>query len=204
MDQQVWNDRYAAADLVWSAEPNQFFADAVRDLPPGRALDLGTGEGRNAMWLAERGWDVTAVDFSDVAIEKARHIAARRVVRVTWVVADLLEYNPPQCAFDLVALVYIHLPAKELRKVVAAAVAALAPGGMLFVIGHDTTNLAEGYGGPQDPVLLFTPDEIIRSLEGLSVVRAGKVIRTVVTPDGERDAVDALVVAVAPGHEQRP
>ncbi len=96
MDQHGWNDRYAAADLVWSAEPNQFFADAVRDLTPGRALDLGTGEGRNAMWLAERGWDVTAVDFSDVAIDKARQIAARRDVRVTWVVADLRDYNPQQ------------------------------------------------------------------------------------------------------------
>ena len=162
MDQRGWNDRYTAADLVWSAEPNQFFADAVRDLTPGRALDLGTGEGRNALWLAERGWDVTAVDFSDVAIEKARHIAGRRNVHVTWVVADLLDYNLQQRAFDLVALVYIHLPAKELRKVVAAAVAALAPGGTLFVVGHDTTNVAEGYGGPRDPALLFTPDEIVR------------------------------------------
>ncbi len=87
---------------------------------------------------------------------------------------------------------------------VAAAVAALAPGGTLFVVGHDATNLAEGYGGPQDPALLFTADEIIRRLEGLSVVRAGKVIRTVATPDGERDAIDALVVAVAPRHEERP
>jgi SAM-dependent methyltransferase len=109
MDAQSWDKRYADAELVWSADPNQFFAAEVADLPTGRGLDLGTGEGRNAMWLANQGWEVTAVDFSAVAIDKARAIAESRGLSVTWVVADMSDYIPDAGSFDLVALVYLHL-----------------------------------------------------------------------------------------------
>jgi SAM-dependent methyltransferase len=199
MDHASWDRRYSQAELVWSATPNQFFAEEVAALAPGRALDLGTGEGRNAVWLAERGWDTTAVDFSGVGVEKARSLAARRGCSVTWVIEDLLTFRPAPASFDLVALVYIHLPALQRRQVLTTAVSALAPAGRLVVIGHDRSNLTAGVGGPQDPAILFTPEEIVSDLHGLDIVRGQTVVRHVKTPDGDRDAVDALVVAVAPG-----
>ncbi|HZK74563.1 MAG TPA: class I SAM-dependent methyltransferase [Clostridia bacterium] len=199
LDHASWDRRYSQAELVWSATPNQCFAEEVAPLAPGRALDLGSGKGRNAVWLAERGWDTTAVDFSGVGIEKARSLAARRGCSVTWIVEDLLTFRPAAHAFDLVALVYIHLPALQRRQVLTTAVRALAPAGRLVVVGHDRSNLLAGVGGPQDPSILFTPEEIVSDLDGLDIVRSQKVVRHVTTPDGERDAIDALVVAVAPG-----
>ena len=198
VDHHAWNERYSTKEQSWSAEPNQFFRAAVEELTPGHALDLGTGEGRNAIWLAERGWAVTAVDFSDVAIEKARTLAESKAVAVTWIVQDLLSYRPEVGAFDLVGLVYIHLAPEQRRHVLTMAAGGLAPGGRLVVVGHDTSNFTAGFGGPQDLSLLFTPDDIVADLHDLQVVRAERVIRRVESPDGQRDAIDALVVAARP------
>jgi SAM-dependent methyltransferase len=198
MDREAWNQRYADAELVWSAEANRFVVEEVADLPPGRALDLGAGEGRNAIWLAERGWRVTAVDFSGVGLQKARRLAEARGVEVNWIEADLRTYSPARGAFDLVVLVYIHLPGEERRAVVRRAAVAVAAGGTLLVLGHDRSNIEEGYGGPQDPTILFSPDDIsddLAGIEELRVVRADRVLRPVMTDDGERNAIDALVRA---------
>jgi SAM-dependent methyltransferase len=198
MDREAWNQRYADAELVWSAEANRFLVQEVADLPPGRALDLGAGEGRNAIWLAERGWRVTAVDFSGVGLQKARRLAEGRGVEVNWIEADLRSYSPARGAFDLVVLVYIHLPGEERRALVRRAADAVAAGGALLVLGHDRSNIEEGYGGPQDPTILFSPDDIsddLAGIEELRVVRADRVMRPVMTDDGERNAIDALVRA---------
>jgi SAM-dependent methyltransferase len=198
MDREAWNQRYADADLVWSAEANRFVVQEVSDLPPGRALDLGAGEGRNAIWLAERGWRVTAVDFSDIGLQKARRLAEARGVEIDWTEADLRSYSPATGAFDLVVLLYIHLPAEERRALVGRAADAVAVGGTLLVVGRDRSNLEEGYGGPQDPAILFSPDDITDDLAGiknLRIVRADRVMRPVMTDDGERHAIDALVRA---------
>jgi 2-polyprenyl-3-methyl-5-hydroxy-6-metoxy-1,4-benzoquinol methylase len=88
-----WDDRYATTELLWGAAPNQFLVREVAGLSPGRALDLATGEGRNAIWLAQRGWNVTGVDFSAVALGKAQAIAADVGVAVEWVEADVLDYE---------------------------------------------------------------------------------------------------------------
>jgi SAM-dependent methyltransferase len=186
-----WNRRYAGRELLWTGEPNRFFAAETAGLPPGRGLDLACGEGRNAVWLAERGWEVTGVDFADVALEKARRLAEARAVDVTWVHADVLDYEPPAAAFDLVALVYLQLPADELRRVLERAAAAVAPGGVLLVVAHDRSNLEHGHGGPQDPSVLATPAEVAADLVALEVDRAEVVERR----DGDLVALDLLVRA---------
>lgn len=195
MEQREWDERYAGAALVWSAAPNRFVAEEIADLPAGRALDLGAGEGRNAVWLAERGWRVTAVDFSTVALGKAARLAESRGAAVTWVAADLREYAPPEESFDLVVLAYIHLPPEVFARVLRRAAAALAPGGALLVVGHDRDNIAHGHGGPQDPELLHTAEEIVAQLPGLTVHRAGSARRPVQTDQGERVAIDTVVRA---------
>jgi SAM-dependent methyltransferase len=163
-------------------------------------LDLACGEGRNAIWLAERGWTVTAVDFSEVAIERARKLAEGRGADVEWLCADMASYEPPPAAFQLVLIAYLQIPEAELRGVLARAAAALAPAGELLLIGHARRNLSEGVGGPQDPALLWTPDGIgdaLRALD-LRVERCEHVQRSVDTPDGPREAVDLLARASRP------
>jgi SAM-dependent methyltransferase len=190
-----WDARYAQKELLWTARPNRMFADEVGSLEPGRALDVACGEGRNAVWLAERGWDVTGVDFSEVALAKAAELARARGVAVEWVAADVLEHEPPPGAFDLVAVLYLQLPRNELARALRNAVRAVAPGGTLVVLGHDTRNLTDGFGGPRDPSVLFTPADVVASLDGLTVERAETVERTVTHDDGEAVALDAFVRA---------
>ena len=196
---EEWDSRYAGTELVWTAEPNRFAEAELRDLPPGRALDIAAGEGRNAVWLAGRGWRVTAVDFSAVGLGKGRRLADSRGVSVHWVHADVLGYQPEAGAFQLVLIAYLQLQAAELSGVLRGAVRALAPGGTLLVVGHDVDNLTEGAGGPQDPAVLYTPELITRSLDGLNVLRAGQVRRPLLSGDSGRQAVDTLVRAVRPG-----
>jgi SAM-dependent methyltransferase len=193
MNRQEWDERYAAAELVWSAEPNRFVAEELAGLPPGRALDLGSGEGRNAIWLAAHGWQVTAVDFSPVALAKAAKLAGARGSHVQWVEADLRTYQPARGEYDLVLIAYIHFTAEDFAALLAAAASALAPGGTLLVVGHDVDNISHGYGGPQDPGILHRAGAIVSALPGLTVRRAGQARRTVSTPEGERTAIDTVV-----------
>ncbi len=198
MNRQDWNDRYAAHDLVWGAEPNRFVEQELGALARrGRALDLACGEGRNAIWLAKQGWQVTALDYSHVAIERGRRLALEQGVEIEWIEADVTAFVPESGAFALVVIAYLHLPEEQRRAVLAHAAAALAPGAMLFMIGHARRNLAEGYGGPQSPGVLWQPEEIGADLQslGLTVKRIEEVRRPVDTPDGPRQALDTLVRA---------
>jgi len=181
-----------AAGLLFGAEPNRFLVAEADGLRPGRALELACGSGRNAVWLAERGWDVTGVDFSGVALEQARALAAERAVVVEWVEGDVLEWEPPAAEYDLVAVLYLQLPAEQLAAVLRRAAAGLAPGGTLLVVGHHSDNIEHGFGGPKDPRVLYTPEQVAESLAGLRIEKAEAVLRPV---EGERDAIDALVRA---------
>jgi SAM-dependent methyltransferase len=192
---ELWDERHAARDPIESHAPDPTLVEVIARLAPGRALDLATGDGRNAIRLAQDGWSVTAVDFSTVALERAGRSAAAAGVEVTWVPADLLAWRPPRRSFDLVAIVYLHLPVHERRGIYAAAADAVAPGGRLLVIGHDRSNLLEGSGGPQDPDVLFTADEVAADLAGFEVERAERVIHD--AADGRR-TIDCVVVARRP------
>jgi SAM-dependent methyltransferase len=193
-----WDRRYAATGLVWSATPNVFVEQEAADLPAGRALDLATGEGRNALWLAGRGWSVTGVDFSSVALDKARALADAGAVpteRLTWECADATAYPVAPGAYDLVVVAYLQLPAPERAAAMRVAARALAPGGTLLVVAHDSANLADGVGGPQDPEVLYTPQDVLTDLAdtGLETQRAQTVQRPVEVDGQPRIALDALV-----------
>ena len=200
MDSNAWDNRYASTPgLVWSAEPNRFVVESVAGLTRGTALDIAAGEGRNAVWLAEQGWRVTAVDFSPVAVERGRELAASRGVPVEWRVADVTTYRPVPGSYDLVLISYLHLPADELAGVLDAARTALRPGGTVVVVGHDRANLTGGTGGPQDPAILLTPEAVVDGLAGLRIERAETARRSVPTADGTTvDALDTVVVATRP------
>lgn len=204
MDASDWDARYAAAELVWSAGPNRWVAEELADLPCGRALDLAAGEGRNSSWLAGLGWSVLAVDFSPVALAKGRQLADAagdgRAERISWQCADLLDFAAEPAGFDLVLLCYLQVVADQRARIIRQAASALAPGGVLLVIGHDSRNLAEGTGGPQDPAVLYGPAEVVADLSfgsvGVLIEKAGSVSRPVA--GAERLAIDVLVRAVRP------
>jgi SAM-dependent methyltransferase len=187
-----WDARHAARDPIESHHPDPTLVEVARGLEPGRALDLGTGDGRNALWLAANGWLVTGVDFSRVALERARATARARGLDVAWRNEDLLDWQPDPGTFDLVTLLFIHLPPEERAAVYGSAAAAVAPGGRLLVVGHDRDNLEHGVGGPQDPALLLTPDRVVADLPaGFAVERAETIRRD---EDGVAQ-LDTVVVA---------
>jgi len=198
VDANAWNDRYETAELVWSAAPNQFVVEVLADEPPGTGLDLACGEGRNAIWLAEQGWTMTGVDFSSAGLAKAASLARARAVVATWVEADAVTWSG-SAELDLGLVAYLHLPAAERAAALANLVAACRPGGLVVVVGHARLNLTEGYGGPPVPAILLEPDEVVADLGSVTIERAEHVTRTVTTDDGDRTAIDTLVVARTTG-----
>jgi SAM-dependent methyltransferase len=198
VERDDWNRKHGEAGPLFGVEPNRFLVAEVSDLPPGRALDVACGAGRNAVWLAERGWDVTAVDFSQVGLDKGARLAQERGVTVRWERADLREWTPPAGAFDLVVALYLHVDAQARRAIHAAAARGLAPGGVLLIVGHDATNIEHGHGGPQIPAILFEPGDLVEDVPELEIERAERVQRPVETADGTAVAIDALLRARRP------
>jgi len=178
MDRHDWDERYAAKELVWGVEPNRFVAQECAGLPAGRGVDLACGEGRNAIWLAQHGWSMTAVDFSAVALDKGRQLAAAHGIEIEWVVADLADWVPEALRYDLVLLAYLQVPDPVRQTAWRRAAAAVAPGGTFLLVGHDSRNLHDGYGGPSDPSVLYTADDVVAAIGDLTVVHAGEVQRT--------------------------
>jgi len=133
-----WDARYGErGDTMWSGRPNGRLVAEVVELPPGRALDVGCGEGADAIWLARRGWDVVAIDVSDVAVGRARAAATQEGVDVEWICGDALGTPFPADAFDLVSLQYPALPEQAGDAAVRALLAAVRPGGVLLAVYHD-------------------------------------------------------------------
>jgi SAM-dependent methyltransferase len=197
MDSTQWDDRYSTSELIWTGRANQFVEANLADLDPGTAIDLGAGEGRNAVWLAARGWSVTAVDFSQVGLDKAERLAAEHRVEITTVSADATTWQPA-APVDLVVVSYLQLPSAQQRVVLDHAVTWLNPGGTLLVIAHDRSNVESGYGGPSFPDVCYTVAETVAALDELVISTAEVAERHVDTADGAQTALDTLVIAQRP------
>ncbi len=167
LDSGGWDHRYGGRDLTASWSQTEALA-------PERAIDLACGEGRNAIWLAERGWPAVGVDFSEVGLQKAREFAAARGVSVAWVLADLLEYRPEPRAFDLVLILYLQVPAAQRRSVVRAAAQAVRCGGARSCSSLTTT-------------ATFNTDTAVRRIPPCSTARYTS-LATSTAPDWSRRA----------------
>jgi SAM-dependent methyltransferase len=199
-----WAERHAAAAMAWDTTPNQFVVAACRKLRPGRALDLGAGEGANATWLAGRGWQVTAIDSNTVVVGRIQIHSVLLNHPVDAIVGDAVTYRPQPSTFDLILLSYLQLPEPELRLAFQHVVPGLAPGGRILIVAHDASNLDQGWGGPRDPNLLTSPEVVAGILTGLGLdmQRAEVVRRDVTTDAGFHVALDHVVEAVAPGRPE--
>ncbi|RBY85759.1 bifunctional 2-polyprenyl-6-hydroxyphenol methylase/3-demethylubiquinol 3-O-methyltransferase UbiG [Blastococcus sp. TF02A-30] len=161
-----YDELYRSAPAVWSGRPNGPLVAEAGGLPPGRALDAGSGEGGDALWLAERGWRVTAVDFSPVALERGAAAAAARGLadRIEWRHADLDGWTPPERAFDLVTAHYLHATWTDRDRMFRGLAAAVAPGGTLLVVGHRHGE-GWGHGHAHEPGALYTAEEVAAVLD---------------------------------------
>lgn len=170
-DLDRWKQRFAKEGYLFGETPNHFLATHAAVLPPGRALCVADGEGRNGVWLAEQGWQVVSLDFSDVAQRKAADLAARRGVTLDLVQADVHAWEYPSSAFDLVVDIFSQFstPPDRVRKWAGMA-AALRPGGHLILQGYTPDQLRHGTGGPKDPAHLYTEDLLRSAFSGWEIL----------------------------------
>ena len=198
-----WDERYSASSALWSGDPNPHLVTEAGDLGPGSALDVGCGEGADAIWLAERGWRVTAVDISSVALQRgaahAKQVDDDVARRITWLQADLIDWVPPGGSFDLVSAQFMHLPKDQREALFGRLAASVTPGGSLLVVGHHPLDLQTTARRPPRPEMFFTAADVAASLDpmawdtAVSAVRA----RPSIDPDGNTITIhDAVLRAV--------
>ena len=184
-----WDARYADGVRPWPRSPSPTVVATLEALPPGRAVDVACGTGRHALWLAARGWQVTAVDFSAVGIGQGHALAEARQLPVDWVVADALAWSPAAPP-DLVLAAHVQLGVEGFRRCGRW----LAPGGRLVVVGHALRNLTGGAHGPRDPALLHTPSALRNGAADLEVERLEEALR----PDDGGTVIELVLVARRP------
>ncbi|WP_043440492.1 class I SAM-dependent methyltransferase [Arthrobacter sp. L77] len=201
--QEFWDDRYRQhASRIWSGDPNRQLVSAAQDLPPGRALDVGCGEGADAVWLASRGWTVLGVDVSEVALSRARtHAEALGepiTDRLEWRHVDLLASPELPGGQDLVSIQFMHLPDPDRSRIFQQLAALVGVGGTLLIVAHDPSDRHAGVGRPPHAELFYTPQQIAALLDDAWDIRACESRpRTQRTPDGRDVTIrDAVLQAV--------
>jgi SAM-dependent methyltransferase len=198
--QEYWDDRYSGQP-VWSGDPNPLLVRYAAGLTPGTALDIGSGEGADVIWLATQGWHVTGADISPVALRRSAGLAAQAgpavAARITWQQADLLSWPPPEGHFDLISAQFVHLPRRERESLHRRLAAAVRPGGTLLVVGHHPSDLQTGHR-PQLPDMFATGEEMATVLDAAAWnIETSQPAREATFPDGETYTIhDAVLRAV--------
>ena len=200
--QEAWDERYRSKDALWSGNPNPHLIAEAGELLPGHALDVGAGEGADAIWLASRGWHVIAVDLSAVALERASANAdqagADVAGRIDWVHEDVTSWDPGPDRYDLVSVQYVHLPPARRQAMISLLVTAVAPGGSLLMVCHHPSDLQTTVPRPNMPELFFIGDDIAAELDPgqWAVITNAAPGRTVTDPDGNEVTVHDTVLRV--------
>jgi len=203
-DEASWNKRYQSSARVWSGNPNPQLVAEVADLAPGRALDVGCGEGADAIWLARQGWEVVAADISGVALERAaqhaRDLDPVAFARIEWRHTDLLVDPPEADSFDLVSAQFMQLPPRPRTRLFSALVQSVKTGGTLLVVGHHPTDLTAGVPRPQMPELFYSADQIATLLDDRwTVVVEEARPRTAATAQGDEVTIHDAVLRATRG-----
>jgi SAM-dependent methyltransferase len=170
VEKKDWDERFSSEEYVYGTYPNMFLKDQLAKLNPGRLLMLGEGEGRNAVYAAKMKWQVDAVDFSDQARIKALKLAAREKVKLNYTISDLINYKPKKNYYDAIGIIFIHLDKPDVEKIFARAKEALKKGGVIICEVFSKNQLGKTSGGPKDPDLLYSSDEIANTFKGLETI----------------------------------
>ena len=176
----MWDQRYNTAEYVYGTDPNDFLANVIAEIPKGRTLCIAEGEGRNAVFLAEHGHDVVAVDSSAVGLHKASQLAAERGVQITTVVADLAEFEIEPDSWDACVSIFAHVPPAIRRPLHRRIVEGLRSGGILVLEAYRPEQIELGTGGPPVPDLTMTLNALRDELDGLIFRYASELERDVV------------------------
>ncbi|MCW2780761.1 MAG: putative reductase [Marmoricola sp.] len=197
-DAASWDERYREKPLLWSGRPNAVLTQEVTELAPGRALDVGCGEGADSIWLAQRGWQVVGVDVSQVALERAADHAAKAgtAALITWQQRDLLAWEPPSSTFDLVSAQFFHLMSINRSRVYGGLADAVAPGGTLLVVAHHPSDLDTTMARPRFHDMFFTADELAGELEPeeWEILTSEARPRTATDPEGREITISDTVL----------
>lgn len=170
LDSSFWNQKYAAEELLYGEAPNEFLADMINVLPSGAKIFVpGDGEGRNGVWLAQMGFDVSTVDSSETGVLKAKALANRQGVSLDQQIGDLTTWSYPQAEFDGAVLIYLHLPAPIRTQVHQNIAKAIKPGGVLILECFHPDQLSRTSGGPKNIEMLYTSELLRRDFAGLLV-----------------------------------
>ena len=191
----MWDQRYASDDYAYGIEPNDFLVEMLDKLPPGKVLCLGEGEGRNAVWLAEQGYQVTAVDASEVGLQKARKLAEKRGVDITTVHADLADFEIEPQYWDVIVSIFCHLPPELRRKVHQKCVLGLRKDGVMLLEAYTPAQLEHKTGGPPSAMMMMDKDTISTELDGLEFLHLQECEREIHEGEfhnGTGDVVQAL------------
>jgi len=156
-----WNSRYNSDEYVYGKEPNEFFKEELAKLKPGKLLLPADGEGRNGVFAAGLGWEVTSFDWSDEGKKKAEKLAGSNGVNINYIVTEASQFNFPENEFDAVGLVFVHLPEEEREELHRNCIKSLKPGGQLIFTAYDKTQLGKNSGGPKNIDLLYSLQQIV-------------------------------------------
>ena len=202
LDEAFWEERYRSSEALWSGRPNSQLVAEVGPLTPGRALDVGCGEGADAVWLARQGWRVTAVDISATALDRAKGHAEDAgdgvADRIAWVQDDVTTFDPGTRRFELVSAQFVHLPGALRDAVHRRLAGSVADGGTLLIVAHDPTDLETTVGRPPFPDFFATAADVAAVLpaEGWEVLVTEARPRPAVDAEGRDVTVhDAVTVA---------
>lgn len=194
-----WNSRYADEEYFYGTEPNGFLKENLHQLPLGPVLCLADGEGRNSVFLASMGRDVTSVDISDVGISKTKKLAFERGVSVDAQVGDLAEFDLGENKWEGVVSIFAHLPTLLRQDLHRRVIESLLPGGVVLLEAYTVDQIGRGTGGPQDPELLMSTETLSREFSALEIIHLKELERNVMEGSGHTGQA-AVVQLIARKH----
>lgn len=195
---QKWEARYGVDEYVYGTDPNDFLVEAVRDLPAGRALCIADGEGRNGVYLASLGHQVTSVDLTEAGMAKAARLAEASDVELTTVVSDITDYDLGEGQWDLIVSIFAHMPPPIRQGLHRRIASALAPGGRLVLEAYTPDQVGRGTGGPPNPELTMTLAGLSEELTGMTILEGRETVRSVIEGPGHTgDGAVVQVIATA-------
>lgn len=172
--QQHWNERYSTDLYIFGKDPNKFFRDELDKLNPGRILLVGEGEGRNGVYAATKGWQVDAVDFSEIAKQKALTLAEEYKVTINYNISDIAEYKAAPETYDAIGIIYVHLDKDVRERIHRDLINSLKPGGTIIIEVYEKDQINMSSGGPKDLELLYSLEEIVEDFADLDFITLSK------------------------------